>query len=229
MVLTGDSLLVGDAGRPDFGGEIGARQQWESLRRLLQLEDYVEVFPSHFDGPCGKGMCGRPSTTVGFERRYNPLLQLEREAFVRTLSTDPPPRPLNMNAVVATNRGERDSSWSVSGRAIHVPEIDATQAYGRLSAGRALLFDVREAHEYESVHAVGAIHLPQHELADRLAELESERQPIFICQAGVRSLRAAGFAAGRGVAKVASLRGGTSAWLSAGLPVDQSEPIASPR
>lgn len=71
MVLTGDSLLVGDVGRPDFGGG-DPTAQFESVRRLLQLPDWVAVFPGHFEGPCGKGMCGRPSTTIGFERRYNP-------------------------------------------------------------------------------------------------------------------------------------------------------------
>ena len=62
MVLTGDSLLVGDVGRPDFGGG-DAVAQYESLGRLLRLPDWVAVFPGHFEGPCGKGMCGRPSTT----------------------------------------------------------------------------------------------------------------------------------------------------------------------
>jgi glyoxylase-like metal-dependent hydrolase (beta-lactamase superfamily II) len=60
MVLTGDSLLVGDVGRPDFGGgDVAA--QYESLTALLRLPDWVAVFPGHFEGPCGKGMCGRPT------------------------------------------------------------------------------------------------------------------------------------------------------------------------
>ena len=81
MVLTGDSLLVGDVGRPDFGGG-DAAQQYESLTRLLRLPDWVAVFPGHFEGPCGKGMCGRPSTTIGFERLYNALARLDRGPFV---------------------------------------------------------------------------------------------------------------------------------------------------
>jgi glyoxylase-like metal-dependent hydrolase (beta-lactamase superfamily II) len=72
MALTADSLLVGDVGRPDFGGG-DAAQQYASVRRLLALPDRVAVFPGHFEGPCGRAMCGRPSTTVGFERRFNPL------------------------------------------------------------------------------------------------------------------------------------------------------------
>src|SRR5579859_3234467 len=103
MVLTGDSLLVGDVGRPDFGGGDPAAQ-FESLRHLLQLPDWVAVFPGHFEGPCGKGMCGRPSTTIGFERLYNPLARLDREAFLATITSGVPARPLNMTAIEATNR-----------------------------------------------------------------------------------------------------------------------------
>ena len=85
MVLTGDSLLVGDVGRPDFGGG-DAAAQYESLSRLLRLPDWVAVFPGHFEGPCGKGMCGRPSTTIGFERLFNPLARLERGPFIDHLT-----------------------------------------------------------------------------------------------------------------------------------------------
>jgi hydroxyacylglutathione hydrolase len=81
MVLSGDTLFVGDVGRPDFGGVEGAAQQFQSVHRLLALEDYVEVFPAHFEGSCGKTMCGRPSSTIGFERRFNPMLQLSSLTF----------------------------------------------------------------------------------------------------------------------------------------------------
>ena len=89
MVLTGDSLLVGDVGRPDFGGG-DAAAQYDSLTRLLRLPDWVAVFPGHFEGPCGKGMCGRPSTTIGFERLYNPLARLDRAPFVARLTEGVP-------------------------------------------------------------------------------------------------------------------------------------------
>jgi glyoxylase-like metal-dependent hydrolase (beta-lactamase superfamily II) len=114
MVITGDTLLVGDVGRPDFGGEEGARALWESVQRLLQLPDWVEVFPAHFEGSCGKGMCGRPSTTIGFERRFNPVIQsADRETFIRTISTEIPARPLNMDAIVETNRGAASKPWAM--------------------------------------------------------------------------------------------------------------------
>src|SRR5919199_632345 len=112
MVLSGDTLFVGDVGRPDFGGAEGARQQYESTRRLLELPDYVEVFPAHFEGSCGKGMCGRPSSTIGFERRFNPVLQLSAADFLQTTG-EVPARPLNMTAILDTNRGLGNYAWAM--------------------------------------------------------------------------------------------------------------------
>src|SRR5919106_4841783 len=86
LVLTGDSLFVGDAARPDLavGAREGAEGLFHSLRRLLELPDGVEVFPGHVAGSlCGKAMSSKASTTMGFERRFNPMLRLERvEDFV---------------------------------------------------------------------------------------------------------------------------------------------------
>lgn len=129
MVLTGDSLLVGDVGRPDFGGG-DAAAQFESVRRLLELPDWVAVFPGHFEGPCGKGMCGRPSTTIGFERLYNPLARLERGPFVSSLTKSVPARPLNMSVIEATNRGLADMPQTMLTTSPIVPEIDV-EALGK--------------------------------------------------------------------------------------------------
>ena len=79
LVLTGDSLFVGDAARPDLavGATEGAEGLFHSLRRLLELPDGVEVFPGHVAGSlCGTAMSSRGSTTIGFERRFNPMLAL---------------------------------------------------------------------------------------------------------------------------------------------------------
>src|SRR5947209_6181249 len=123
MVLTADCLLVGDVGRPDFGGG-DASAQYESVTRLLRLPDWVGVFPGHFEGPCGKGMCGRPSTTIGFERLYNPLLRLEREPFISSMSEEVPARPLNMVAIERTNRGDEDLSFAMLSDATEAPVVD---------------------------------------------------------------------------------------------------------
>src|SRR5438045_3708445 len=120
--LTGGSLLVGDVGRPGFGGG-DAAAQYESLTRLLRLPDWVAVFPGHFEGPCGAGMCGRPSTTIGFERLYNPLARLDRAPFVATLTDSVPARPLNMAAIEATNRGAADLPWAMPTAAPELREV----------------------------------------------------------------------------------------------------------
>ena len=80
-MLTGDSLFVGDTARPDLavGATEGAEGLFHSLRRLLELSDGVEVFPGHVAGSlCGKAMSSKPSTTIGFERRFNPMLSHRR-------------------------------------------------------------------------------------------------------------------------------------------------------
>ncbi|HXG04615.1 MAG TPA: MBL fold metallo-hydrolase [Candidatus Binatia bacterium] len=107
FVLTGDTLFAGGVGRPDLFGEGAetrlAEQLYESLYgRLLTLPDHLEVFPAHFGGSaCGKGLSGKPGSTIGFERRFNPALQLtSREDFVRFVLADLPAPPF----VFAENR-----------------------------------------------------------------------------------------------------------------------------
>jgi glyoxylase-like metal-dependent hydrolase (beta-lactamase superfamily II) len=107
-VLTGDTLFVGAVGRPDLPGR--AREHAGALyvsihEKLLTLPGDLEVYPGHFSGSlCGAGLSGKPSTTIAFERRWNPLLKLDREAFVEALA-DVPPKPADMERILAANRG----------------------------------------------------------------------------------------------------------------------------
>lgn len=220
MVLTGDSLLVGDVGRPDFGGG-DPNAQWESVSRLLRLPDWVAVFPGHFEGPCGKGMCGRPSTTIGFERLFNPLARLERGPFVTALTRGIPARPLNMTAIEATNRGRADMAWAMLTSSPPVTEIDVEALATR--SPEVIALDVREPEEYAHGHVPGAVNLPQADLASRLDELPRDRPIYVVCQAGLRSLRAAKFLKQVGFDQVASVRGGTDAWQVAGKPLVEGE------
>jgi glyoxylase-like metal-dependent hydrolase (beta-lactamase superfamily II)/rhodanese-related sulfurtransferase len=224
MVLTGDSLLVGDVGRPDFGGG-DAEAQFRSMQRLLELPDWVAVFPGHFEGPCGKGMCGRPSTTIGFERRFSPILEMPQEAFVTTLTNGIPARPLNMTAIEATNRGTADMPWAM------LTSAPAVEAAGIEQVDRSsLLVDVREPEEYVHGHVPGAINIPQAEIASRLGELPRDRRVLVICQLGMRSLRSAQFLKQAGFTQVATVTGGTSAWIGAGRPLVTGEmPVKPPR
>jgi hydroxyacylglutathione hydrolase len=220
MVLTGDSLLVGDVGRPDFGGG-DATVQYESVTRLLRLPDWVAVFPGHFEGPCGKGMCGRPSTTIGFERLFNPLLRLDRPGFISTLTGSGPARPLNMVAIEATNRGREDAAWAMLTSLPPVEEA-GIEALDGLRAD-AVLLDVREPEEYANGHVPGAVNLPQAELATRLAEVPRDRPVFVICESGMRSLRSTQFLRQMGYAHVTNVRGGTAAWRKSGQRVVVTE------
>jgi hydroxyacylglutathione hydrolase len=112
LVLTGDALLVGDAGRPDLHAqgdhsvEEMARALYRSLtERLLTLPDHLVLFPSHYSGSvCGRGLSANPISSVGFERRHNPALKFDSEdAFVEALLRDIPPAPEQQSAIVAAN------------------------------------------------------------------------------------------------------------------------------
>jgi hydroxyacylglutathione hydrolase len=110
LVFSGDSLLIGDVGRPDLhvaGDAAGqARLLHGSLRRLLELPDYVVLYPSHYGGSvCGRGLSGNPFSSIGFERAHNPMLALaDPEAFADALLADMPPRPAEQERIVAANR-----------------------------------------------------------------------------------------------------------------------------
>jgi hydroxyacylglutathione hydrolase len=116
LVLTGDALLVGDAGRPDLHAhgdhsvEELARTLYRSLtERLLTLPDHLALFPAHYSGSvCGRGLSATPLSTIGFERRNNRALRFGSEdAFVEALLQDLPPAPADQAAIVAANRSGR--------------------------------------------------------------------------------------------------------------------------
>ena len=109
FVLTGDTLFVGAVGRPDLPGRArqNAAELYDSIHeKLLTLPGDLEVFPGHFSGSlCGAGLSGKPSSTIAFERRWNAMLALDREAFINALA-DVPPKPAEMERILAANRGQ---------------------------------------------------------------------------------------------------------------------------
>ena len=150
LVLTGDSLFVGDAGRPDLAVEPqeGAEGLFHSLRRLVELGDGVEVFPGHVAGSlCGAAMSSKASTTIGFERRFNRALQGELADFVGAALGPQPPRPPNMERIVELNRGEL---------------LGAQPALARLDSPSedAIVLDVRPTDVFTAGHQPGAVGIP---------------------------------------------------------------------
>jgi hydroxyacylglutathione hydrolase len=150
LVLTGDSLLVGDTARPDLAVEAreGAEGLFHSLHRLLELSDGVEVYPGHVAGSlCGAGMSSKASSTIGFERRFNHSLGIGAVAeFVAEATAGSTPRPPNMGRIVELNRGPFLGA---------PPELQPLE-----SAEGATVLDVRSAEEFAQGHVSGALNVP---------------------------------------------------------------------
>jgi hydroxyacylglutathione hydrolase len=149
-LFTGDSLFVGSVARPDLAVEAreGAEGLFHSLHRLLELSDDVQVFPGHVAGSlCGTGMSSDPSTTIGAERRGNPLLAMATvHDFVDETAGASSPRPPNMERIVELNRGPFLAAC---------PEPQPVE-----SAGTATILDVRSADDYAAGHVPGALNVP---------------------------------------------------------------------
>jgi hydroxyacylglutathione hydrolase len=109
FVLTGDTLFVGSAGRPDLAGKETqmAGQLYDTLhQRLLTMAPEVELYPGHTSGSaCGAGMSGKPTSTIGFEKRWSPMLNMNKNAFIAELTGSIPPRPAEVDRMVAFNLG----------------------------------------------------------------------------------------------------------------------------
>ncbi len=112
FVLTGDTLFVGAVGRPDLPGRAreNAGELYDSIHaKLLTLPDDLELYPSHFAGSaCGAGMSGKPSSTLAFERRFNPLLSKSRQEFIDALC-DVAPKPAAMEQILRINQGRQQT------------------------------------------------------------------------------------------------------------------------
>jgi len=113
LLFSGDSLLIGDVGRPDLhvaGDAHGqARLLHASLQRLLELPDHVVLYPSHYGGSvCGRGLSGNPISSIGFERAHNPLLALsDLNAFAEALLAGTLPAPADQERIITANRQGR--------------------------------------------------------------------------------------------------------------------------
>ena len=152
LVITGDSLLIGEAARPDLASEAieGSRGLFGSLQRLLELPDGVELYPGHVAGSlCGAGMSSKASSTIGFERRFNRALLLVgqgEDEFVQDRANSSTPRPPNMDRIVALNRG---------------PFLAAQPPLGTVdSSDGGVVLDVRTSREFAIGHLPGAFNVP---------------------------------------------------------------------
>ena len=148
-LLSGDSLLIGDAARPDLAVEAreGAEDLYASLQRLAELPEETEVDPGHVGGSlCATGITSDHSSTIRAERLTNHALnQPDAQSFVAVSTSISAPRPPTVEKVVALNRG---------------PFLAGPAALERLAEVRGQLLDVRDVHTYAEGHAHGALNVP---------------------------------------------------------------------
>jgi glyoxylase-like metal-dependent hydrolase (beta-lactamase superfamily II)/rhodanese-related sulfurtransferase len=219
LLLTGDSLFVGDLARPDLAveAEEGARGLFGSLRKLKELEDFVEVRPGHIGGSLcgGANMSRKPDSTIGFERRFNDyLLFEEEEEFVKTLTAEQTPQPPNFERIVELNRGPL-----LTKVAPLTPLLP--QRVEELTRAGAVLIDGRDQREFDAAHVPGSINVTMNQsgVGTRAAWMVDPESEVIVAAEGdddarrmVRMLEAVGFRHVRGY-----LEGGISAWRAARL------------
>ena len=220
FVLTGDTMFVGDVGRPDFGGEQAAARLYSSLtERLLHLPDSVEVYPAHGAGSsCGRAMSSKTATTIGFERRFNPALQATGvDDFVRRLMTGLPPKPPNFDRIIARNRAQALPSSGAP------RPLSAAQTREAIDKGACVL-DVRTSEEYGQGHIPGAIHvwIESPQFANRAGLFVPAETPVVLVVSSPTDLERAVQGLGRiGLDTIAGhLQWGMTEWKSQGQPVE---------
>ena len=113
FLLSGHTLMVGDLGRTELASsaEEGARSLFRSIQKLKTFPDYLEVLPGAFSGSvCGRSLSGKPSSTIGFERRFNRAFGIgEEEEFVRYMLQNIPTPPAEASKTRAMNLGVKTS------------------------------------------------------------------------------------------------------------------------
>lgn len=230
-VLTGDTLFIGDVGRPDLLGAAMPASELASMlydslhEKLLVLPDSVVVYPGHGAGSlCGKNISADTSSTIGIQRQFNPALRpMPREEFVAMMTSDLPEAPDYFGRDVAMNRRGAASLSDLAPLAA----LDADATAGRIRDG-AVPLDVRTSEAYGSGHVPGSLHVG---LSGQFASwagtiLPAEAFVVLVAESEEDAEQARTRLARVGIENVAGyLAGGTPAWSASGRPLAATEQI----
>jgi hydroxyacylglutathione hydrolase len=230
LVVTGDSLFVGDVARPDLAvePEEGARELYASLHRLLELDDFAEAWPGHIGGSLcgGAGMSEKPGTTIGFERRFNRLLSLEdRQEFVGELTGHLAPQPPNFKRIVALNKGPLLEEAAV------LDPLAPARVDELMRAG-ALLIDGRAPREFDAEHIPGSVNvtMTRSSVGTRAAWIADPESQVVLVAAGDEEARRLGrLLEAVGFRRLAGfLTGSVASWRSAGYDTGSTPAVDVP-
>lgn len=184
-MFTGDFVFVGSIGRPDLleeaagianTAEPGARDLFRSAERFKQLPDYLQVWPAHGAGSaCGKGLGAIPSSTVGYEKLYNPALQFENEdEFVAYILSEQPEAPKYFAVMKRVNK----EGPAILGENTQTEKLDASKLQDALDAGTVV--DCRAPAEFANAHVPGSINIPASMLASWAGWLLDYSKPVTL-------------------------------------------------
>ncbi len=185
-VLTGDTLFIGDVGRPDLLASIGvtadelANMLYHSIHKLATLPDATLVYPAHGAGSmCGKNLSKETVSTIGEQKKYNYAMQpMSREDFVRHVTADQPQAPEYFVYDAIKNRQERQSLEDAMRQSLNSLSLDEVL---RLQNRGAQLVDVRETIDFEGAHLADTIHVPlQGKYATWAGTVLSHKEPIVV-------------------------------------------------
>jgi glyoxylase-like metal-dependent hydrolase (beta-lactamase superfamily II)/rhodanese-related sulfurtransferase len=227
LVLTGDSLFIGDVARPDLAVEPdeGARGLFSSVNRLLGLGDYAEAWPGHIGGSLcgGAGMSEKPGSTLGFERRFNPLVRTQDEdEFVRALTNKLAPQPPNFKRIVELNRGPLLTEVAA------LEPLAPARVREDLEGG-ATLVDGRDPREFDAAHIPGSLNVTMVRAAvgTRAAwVVDPESQVVVTASGDEDSLRLGRMLEAVGFRRLAGrVAGGVAAWRDAGFELGSTAAI----
>jgi glyoxylase-like metal-dependent hydrolase (beta-lactamase superfamily II)/rhodanese-related sulfurtransferase len=229
-LLSGDTLFVGDIGRPDLAIEKadGARAVFRSLReKLLVLPDWVEVWPGHLGGSMcgGPGMDRKVCSTIGYEREHNSMLKIsDADQFVEQTLAKLGPQPPNFEAIVELNRGP------LLTEGVELVPLAARQLERHRQAG-ALLVDVRTDLQFDDAHIPGSISIPMTRagFGSKLAWLAGPGREIVLIGRDDEDGRVAGrLAVAIGLRRFAGyLHGGMTSWRAERRPTQKTERVAA--
>lgn len=230
--FVGDTLFVGDVGRPDLFPDIAqelAGKLFHSLHdKLLKLPDYVEVYPAHGAGSlCGRAMGAKWTSTIGYERNFNAALQIKDKAeFIKSLTEDMPPAPDHFSRCSDINR-------QGPARLADLPsmeELSAGQFKERMGDPNLVVLDTRSYHAFASQHIAGAWHLDLNGNFPTFAGwvLPTDKDILLVADDYKKALEANTWARRVGVDRIVGyLDGGMIAWAVAGFRTSHIELISA--
>lgn len=226
MLLTGDLLFVGDVGRPDLPGSEILDEQVQNLYnslyvKLADFPDHIEVFPAHGQGSlCGRGMSAKKSSTLGYERRANPMLRFKSfEEFKADVTSAFPTRPKSFTHIIGTNKAGANLL-----DACPMDKALTPKQFEEMMQDGAVVIDARNSAAYGGFHIPGSVNIGfEKQLANWVGMVIEPGSDILLVvddhedyDRMLTELHRIGYDQVFGY-----LSGGIMAWLNSGRPVEQ--------